>query len=237
MRDLATGRLTQAVTSIATLHDQGRRLGFRGADAMRVFQRFLLLRELGRCAELVADAEHLARRRWDAGHGLPIVAAAAADVGDTTLAARALRTFMADTFADLPDHLGLPAVLATLTHACCIVGDVDVAERLYERLCPYEGQALVVAGAAHLGAASRLLGELALTAGDRGLAVRHLDEALALDGRSGARLWAAHAAARLAELRAGSGASNRLPRWVADVAEESGSARLQRRMHASLDPT
>lgn len=233
MRMLATGRLARADADIVALYDEGRRLGFTGADAMRTFQRFLLLRELGRSSELVEDAEDLAARRWDAGSSLPIVAAAAADAGDQALARRTLSTFMTDVFPGMADDLGVPGVLAALTDACCSVSDRKTAGALYERLRPYARHALVVGGgAAHLGAGSRALGELAALRGDRSTAIGHLTAAVSFDRRSGARLWEGHAAASLASLlqERAPGRAETLKATAVRIARETGSVRLRRRI-------
>jgi tetratricopeptide (TPR) repeat protein len=66
------------------------------------------------------------------------------------------------------------------------------AERLYELLLPYDGRLGVLGRVANIsvGAISRYLGLLAAVLGRWEDAHRHLDDALALHDRTGARLWA-----------------------------------------------
>ena len=68
--------------------------------------------------------------------------------------------------------------LVFCAQACCALGDVSGAERLYERLHPYAGQAANHPTAVCLGAADLYLAELACTANRQDRALAHFDAAL-----------------------------------------------------------
>lgn len=234
MRSLATGDLDGAAVAIPALFDESRRRGFAGAEAMRTYQQFLLWREQGRAGEVVAQAPQLLARRWQVGDPEPIVAAAAAAVGDLDAAARVLARFMTDVFPTMPDDLGLPGVLAALADASAAVGDRPTVATVYDRLRAFDGHALVVGGgAAHLGAAARTLGDLAAVLGRHERAVHHLEDAIAQDRRSGARLWHGHAAASLAGLlrRQDPARASDLVASAAATAARCGAVRLRQRLH------
>jgi hypothetical protein len=59
-------------------------------------------------------------------------------------------------------------------------------------LSPYAGYAVVAGEWASFGAASRFLGQLAATMGRWQEAESHFDQALAMNGRMGAKPWLAH---------------------------------------------
>ena len=71
------------------------------------------------------------------------------------------------------------------------VGDHDLAAECYAALFPYAGETCLVSALVSFGGAvDHHLGALALALGDREGAVRHLQAALAMHERLGARLWA-----------------------------------------------
>jgi tetratricopeptide (TPR) repeat protein len=94
--------------------------------------------------------------------------------------------------------------------ACALLGDTASAGRLYGQLLPFAGGHAFGQGDASLGAIDRYLGLLARPMGRLDDAVRHLQAAIELNERMGARPWTAHSQHDLAEvLRQRGGAGDR----------------------------
>jgi class 3 adenylate cyclase/tetratricopeptide (TPR) repeat protein len=90
-------------------------------------------------------------------------------------------------FALPPDWVWMVG-MSTAAEVCAFLGDAARARILYTRLRPVASRLVVVGnGVVCLGAASRLLGLLAATAGDRDTAVGHFEHALQLNNRVGAK--------------------------------------------------
>lgn len=92
---------------------------------------------------------------------------------------------------DLPRDSNWVQTISYAAEACWRIGYERHAERLYELLLPYDGRLGVQGRVANLsvGAVSRYLGLLAALMGRSDEARRHLDDALELQERTGARLW------------------------------------------------
>ena len=87
------------------------------------------------------------------------------------------------------------ASLTYLTDASYAVGDSQMAGELYPALERHAGEVVTIGhGVACYGSADRYLGMAAATAGDPELAARHLEVAMRVNGRMGARTWLAHTA-------------------------------------------
>ena len=88
------------------------------------------------------------------------------------------------------------------------------------------------------GSASRYLGMLAVTIGDREAAVEHFEHALTMNAAIGARPWLAHTQAEYARLLATRGDQDAIKQAGALTSEalataaELGMVRLQRRLQA-----
>jgi DNA-binding NarL/FixJ family response regulator len=81
-----------------------------------------------------------------------------------------------------------------LAEVCAFLQDTARAATLYRLLRPYAGRNVIVGGSvACYGAASRYLGMLAATMARWDEAEQHFQEALAMNTRTGARPWLAHA--------------------------------------------
>jgi DNA-binding CsgD family transcriptional regulator len=107
----------------------------------------------------------------------------------------------ADRFASLSREDSGLVVLVLASLVCSALADGIRAERLYELLQPYEGRNIVVSeGVAAVGAASQFLGMLAATARRFDEAERHLDDAIALNTRTGGRPWLAYSQYEMARL-------------------------------------
>src|SRR4029434_3881584 len=81
-----------------------------------------------------------------------------------------------------------------LAEVCTFLQDIARAATLYHLLLPYAGRNVIVGGSvACYGAASRYLGMLAATMARWDEAEQHFQAALAMNTRTGARPWLAHA--------------------------------------------
>jgi tetratricopeptide (TPR) repeat protein len=83
--------------------------------------------------------------------------------------------------------------MTLLADACTALGDVRRSARLYELLLPYRELHAVGQVEVSFGAVARALGTLAATSCRFEQAARHLEAAIQLNQRSGARPWTAHA--------------------------------------------
>jgi hypothetical protein len=82
-----------------------------------------------------------------------------------------------------------------------LLGDTTFADCLYERLAPYAGRPVTSGRAASsYGAIDRTLGGLAGLLGRGADAVRHLEDAIRLNGTFGAAVWRTRTERDLARL-------------------------------------
>jgi tetratricopeptide (TPR) repeat protein len=116
--------------------------------------------------------------------------------------ARALfEQLAAPGFDALPRDANWMIAVTLLAEICGAFGDATRAEELYGLLSPYANRNVVVGRAATCnGSASRLLGLLAATMGERETAEGHFIEALAMHERMGARPWTVRTQVAYAEM-------------------------------------
>jgi hypothetical protein len=125
--------------------------------------------------------------------------------------------------------------MVILGEVCVAVDDAPRAATLYEKLAPYAPRAVVGAGVACWGSLDRFLGMLAIARRDWPAAARHLEEALRLNARMGARPWVGwthYELARLMHLRQADGDRERAHTHLVrarEAAEALGMARLANR--------
>ncbi len=105
-------------------------------------------------------------------------------------------------FASIPEDLNFLPTLVTLAETVACLGDADRAAVLYPKLLPFADRCVVVSlwASACLGSVQRYLGLLAATMGRTDEAVAHLETALAVHERMGARPLTAHTQADLARV-------------------------------------
>jgi DNA-binding NarL/FixJ family response regulator len=120
-----------------------------------------------------------------------------------------------------------------LAEVCAVLGDVERAAALYDLLLPASGRYLVCGGLWHVaGPASHYLGLLAVTLDRRDEAVRHFEDALAMNSRIGARPFVARTQSAFATMLARRDAPGdreqalRLTDEVLATANELGMVRL-----------
>ena len=90
--------------------------------------------------------------------------------------------------------------MTLLAEAATWLGDPRRAGAVYERLLPYAGRVAVSYPEVSTGGVSRYLGLLAAVTARPDEAIRHLEDALALHERMGARTWLAHTRRDLARV-------------------------------------
>jgi hypothetical protein len=98
---------------------------------------------------------------------------------------------VADDWAALPFDKEWLFGMSLLAEAAVALGDADSASVLYRLLAPWAALGVVDQGEGVRGSAARYLGLLATTTGRRDDAVRHFEDALAMNVRMGLRPWVA----------------------------------------------
>lgn len=123
------------------------------------------------------------------------------------------------------DWMWLPvSCAAALVRAA--LGDVDACSGLYDRLLPFSGQVWMAGSMPAGGCVDLALGRMAMTLGRHDVALRHIDQAIRVDGSMGARAWLARSLEARADLT-GRPADRRA---ALGLAEEIGCAPVLRRM-------
>jgi tetratricopeptide (TPR) repeat protein len=188
---IRAGRLEEAETKATDCFELGRAVG--DADALGYLGAHLVtIRWLqDRDAEILPIVEEVA--------GSPTlvpaefafratVAALAARAGDHAKARRTLDRLTASGLAGLPESSSWLAGMAAIVESAHVLGDADVARQAYELLEPYADLTVMPSLAVTcFGSAERSLGLAALTFGRPGLAVEHLDRAVAANRLLGNR--------------------------------------------------
>ena len=82
--------------------------------------------------------------------------------------------------------------ICVLAESCVLLGDRRRAGSLYDILLPYRSLNAIAIAEVALDSVSRMLGILATLLGHLDDATGHFEEALAMNGRMGARPWVAH---------------------------------------------
>ncbi len=107
------------------------------------------------------------------------LAVAAATAGDRLTASSTLATLCRNDLTDLPRSSTWLVTMSGVAEAAHLLGDADVAARVYELVLPYARlPAMVSLGIACFGSAQHTLGVAAMTTGDLDRAVEHLQEAI-----------------------------------------------------------
>jgi class 3 adenylate cyclase len=196
MRAMMEGRFADAEQLALQALAIGQRTGEQNPMIMFGAQMSSIRSEQGRLSELEAQA----RASVELFPGLPVYRASLAvyyERLDRAEDARAEFEICArDEFALFPLDANLPIALTLLASVCTYLGDSARAAVLYDKLLPYEGQAVMVGPAALCtGAASMSLGNLAATMSRWNEAERHFEDALAMNARMGHRpalAWSHH---------------------------------------------
>jgi DNA-binding SARP family transcriptional activator/tetratricopeptide (TPR) repeat protein len=189
---LLAGRFPEAQQLIERANRFGERAHRAEATWCAVVQRFPLLLEQGGLEEIRPALEALAAERPDETLLRCLLARLECELGHETQARATLELLARDGFAALTKDLSWLLAIALLAEVAALVGDAQRAALLYELLGPY---ASLVAGSPHcftVGSASRYLGLLASVLSRPDEAVRHLEDAAAMNEKIAARPWHAH---------------------------------------------
>jgi hypothetical protein len=192
MRGLLEGRFDEAHGLIS----QGLATSQGGIDEALMqtlgVQAFVLYGETGRLEEVEQRIVAFVERYTAVPGWRCVLANLHARLGRPAAAQQELERVAADDFRGLSEDLTWLFVVVLLSETCVVLGDAARAARLYELLLPYARRYVVLSAAVCLGSASRYLGLLAGTMGRWDDAVRHLDTAIVMNARIGARPWLAH---------------------------------------------
>ncbi len=239
---LCKGDLEKAEARAERSHEWSRLLTGRDPSAIYGVQMFSIRREQGRLAELAPVIRVLAGGARTGGAWRPGLAALLAELGMEDEARRELVQLRREGLAALRESLWL-ASLTYLTDACAHVGDAELAEMVYAELGSHAGTNVTIGhGVACYGAADRYLGMLAATIGERDLAQRHFEEAMALNRSMGARTWLAHTAYEYGRLLVAHGGTDgraesmTLLAEAGTLAERIGMSTLMARVSALGSP-
>lgn len=212
----------------------------QGLDALGVFslQMFSIERERGGLTRMAPVLEQFLRSARSGAVWRPGLALLYTELGRLEQARDELEHLALDDFAAVPRDGLWVTCLAYLAEVCAVLGDARRARELYRHLLPYAGHN-VVAGTtvACYGAADRYLGLLAATGGEPEAAAGHLEAAIALHRRTGARPFLArsqhdYAALLLAVGTAdGRGAASTLLGEARATASELGMETLVQQIH------
>lgn len=169
-------------------------------DGLYGLRMFLLRREQDQLGTAVPAVDRMLRVVPDSGLWAPGLALLLADLGRLDEARTRLRSSAAGDFARLPRDSNRVLSLGLLAEACVLVGDAEVAGQLGLALEGYQSTNLVLVGSGTwLGPADRLLGLLAITAGEHERGVGLLEAALAQSRRIEAPIFVARTLCDLAE--------------------------------------
>jgi DNA-binding SARP family transcriptional activator len=190
---LLEGRFEAAEELVERAYETGRHAQHFSAETAYQLQSFLLRRELGGL-DTREDALRVVATRWPSYH---ILRAALADLyGETGRIeeARAIFDDLArDGFAQVYFDEEFLASMTLLADVCALLADSERAATMYERLLPYADRNAFAMIEIALGCVARPVGVLARTLGRADDSVRHLERAIEINARMGARPWVAHA--------------------------------------------
>jgi tetratricopeptide (TPR) repeat protein len=191
MRALLEGRFTEAEQLTLQALTLGQRLQSQSAEGIFGMLMFMLRREQGRLHEVAPIVEMFVKEHSGSSFK-PGLALMYAELGLMDKARTVFEELAANEFMGIPQDALWAASITFLVEVCAALGDRDRAEVLYRLLSPYATYAVVAGEWASFGAGSRFLGQLAATMGRWPEAESHFDQALAMNGRMGAKPWLAH---------------------------------------------
>jgi DNA-binding SARP family transcriptional activator len=192
---LLAGRYADAAALIEQAEALTARSSSVEATVTAAVQRFPLLLEQGRLAELRPTLQDIATDHPADGVYRCMLARLDVECGDRARARALFAQLAADGCAACPRDLVWLLAVPLLAETAAVLDDRRHAEMLYRLLVPY---ASLIATAPHffsLGAVSRCLGVLAALLDRLDEAVAHMEAAVEINDSIGARPWAAHARA------------------------------------------
>ena len=202
-------------------------------------QMFVLERERGRLRNLEPVVRLFVQQSSGAGTWRPGLAVIYAELGRIEEARAEFEHLAADNFESVPRDALWMGSMTFLADVCVFLGDKSRASILYLLLSQFDGRNVVIGyDEVCYGAISRYLGALAGTLERWDLAVRHFEDALAMNARMEAWPWLAHTQFQYAKMLVSRGQSVERDRALAlldsavATAERLGMRELQERANA-----
>jgi predicted ATPase/DNA-binding SARP family transcriptional activator len=227
------GRYTEAEELIPYALALGQPSQQTMAEVGYAFQLYTLRREQARADETY---DLLARAASDVP-ARPVyrcaLARLAVELERTAEARRLFEELAANDFEIVPRDQEWLLAASVLTDVCKSLRDIPRAAVLYDALLPYAGRVASDIYEGSAGAVDRALGILAAMLGRDSEAVAHLEAAIELNERTGARPWAAYARVDLAEVLLDLGDAVRARDLLTEAqttALESGMTALENRI-------
>ena len=184
----ADGRLTEVETLAQRALQSGQEAQNENAALTFGFHMALLHREQGRFEEV----ESLLKSGMDAYPTIRTnlryaLALSHCDLGRESEARSEFERLAAHNFSDVARNNAWLFSVAYLSEICAFLGDAERAKRLYDSLLPFADRNVSTSPALIFGSASRYLGLLARTLGNRQQAARHFEDALEMNEGMGMR--------------------------------------------------
>jgi tetratricopeptide (TPR) repeat protein len=192
-RALMRGRFEESEQLARRAFAIGQILQTEAAAGLFGLQMFALARERGQLRELEPVLQLFMRERGAAGAWRIGLALIYAELGRAEEALTEFENLARDSFTRIPEDALWMGSMGFLVDLCVYLRDKPRAATLYRMLLPFDGLNLMFGyGAACYGALSRYLGALAAVLENWGEAIRHFEDALALNERMDTPVWVAH---------------------------------------------
>jgi tetratricopeptide (TPR) repeat protein len=179
----------------------GQQAAVENAGACFLVSTFLVRREQGRLAEVIATAEDFAQRYAIVPGFRCILANAYTELGREADGRREFERLAADDFASLPRDSNWIGEVAILADTAVALRDERRAAVLYDLMLPFERRVAFAGSPGAWGSVARALGRLATLLGRWDDAARHFELGLDTDRRLEGRPWLAHGQRNSAEMR------------------------------------
>jgi tetratricopeptide (TPR) repeat protein len=208
---LFEGRFDAAEELIPQAYEVGVHAISFNAVSSHALQRFLLHRERGGLERWEGELRACAAETPTYYILRSALANLHLQLGDRDTAAAILAELARNDFEQVYYDEEFLASMTLLAEVCAALEDADTAATIYERLLPHRERNAFAMIEFAVGSVARPLGLLARVLGRVDEAVEHLERALEMNARMGARPWAAHTSRDLALIlvRAGDPATER----------------------------
>ena len=182
---LMRGKLAEAERLIVQSMALARRALPANEDQLSV-QTFTLRREQGRLAELRPVLSVFLRQHGAASIWRPGLALLYLETGQREAARIEFEQMAEDDFAAIPRDGRWPFCMVYLSEICAALGDGDKAAVLHRSMLPHAGYNIIGGGLVCCGSAERYLGLLSATMSRWTEAIRHFEDAVAMNLKIGA---------------------------------------------------
>jgi class 3 adenylate cyclase/tetratricopeptide (TPR) repeat protein len=187
------GRFADAEAWATAALEVGRRVAEDTAVGAYGMQMFCLRREQGRLREALPMLQHFVVTTPKAQTWQPGLALLYAELDMRPECRAQFDSLPWDRASTIPSDASTMTLVMFAAEVCVYLGDAARAAQLYPVVEGHAGANLLADSAGPcLGSADRLLGSLATVLAQWQLAERHFESALAMDGKTGWRVWLAH---------------------------------------------